>query len=230
MTLNLTGELIPDDWAEVYQYYGVKAGYYSPKQIRDAIAALEDGEELLLEINSIGGNVDCASEIYSMIQKCPNPTRAEIQSLAASAASIFILPCKRVEIAICAQMMIHRSSARSDGNAADHEWVAGALKTEDESLLDAYVARCGEEHRDLLKQMMEAETYIGARQCLEMGLVDAIIGQPDASQPQGIVASATNNIIRAMRTLPDIRKLSEMRDQERSALVAQITSAEKRYN
>ena len=57
MKLNLSGELIPSDWAEIYRKYGYESGFYCPDDVRKAIQDLDPGEELTLEINSIGGSV-----------------------------------------------------------------------------------------------------------------------------------------------------------------------------
>lgn len=229
-TLNLSGELISDEWAEVYSWFGYEAGYFYPGMIRDAVASLEAGEELVLEINSVGGDVDAAGEIYSVLAKCGNPTRAEIQSLAASAASYCILACDRVEISLAAQMMIHCASCAGRGNAEDHRWMAGMLETTDETILNVYCARCGEDKREELKELMEAETFLSANKALELGLVDAIIGQTEENQAERLVASVTNNILRAMRTLPDIRELADKRAKQKDDLLAEITAAKQRYH
>lgn len=219
MTLNLQGELIPSDWAEIYRAWGFQSGFYCPEDIRQAIANLEAGEEMILEINSVGGVTDCAAEIYSLLAKCSSPTRAEIQSLAASAASYFPLACDRVEIALPAQMMIHCASWGVGGNKYDHLWAAQQLDATDSSILDVYCRKCGEKaEREQLSKLMDEETYLTAQQCLELGLVDAIIGDKDESgQPLAMVASIHNNTVRAMRTLPDIRDLmSRELEQEKS--------------
>ena len=65
MKLNLSGELIPSDWAEIYRRYGYASGFYCPDDVRNAINNLEPGEELLLEVNSIGGSV-FAETIFSI--------------------------------------------------------------------------------------------------------------------------------------------------------------------
>lgn len=217
--LNLSGELIPDEWAEVYRYFGIQTGYYCPADVRASIDGLEPGEELVLQINSVGGSVDGGTEIYSIIQGCGHPVRVEIQSLAASAASYMIMAADRIAISVPAQMMIHRASWGVSGNAADHQWAAQQLQTTDESILDTYVSRCGEEHREELRRMMEEETYLSAHQCLELGLVDEILGedQEEGSQAELLVASVTGNVVRAMSTLPDIRALIARRDRERAA-------------
>lgn len=229
MTINLSGELIPDEWAEVYSWFGIETGYFSPKTVRDAIENLEEGEELTLEINSVGGSVDAGSEIYSVLQKCNHPTRAEIQSMAASAASYMILSCDRVEISITAQMMIHRASCGMNGNAADHEWASGMLRVTDATILDTYCARCGEDKREELRALMDAETFLSASDALRLGLVDAIIGKQEGNAPQMLAASIHNNIVRAMRTLPDIHELMARRDAEREAVKSMISTAEQRY-
>lgn len=233
MILNLKGELIPDAWAEVYRFFGIESGYYCPADVKAAIAALADGEELVLEINSIGGSVDDAAEIYSALEKCKNPTKAEIQSLAGSAASYLALSCDRVEISTPAQMMIHLASWEIGGNKRDHTWAAQQLDSTDLSILDTYCRKCGEARREELRKLMEAETYLTARQCLELGLVDGIIGQAQETEepmePLALVASAYSNAVRAMRTLPDIRELKERRENRLREMSEELAAEKNRY-
>lgn len=217
--LNLQGEVMSDDWADLYRHFGF-AGVYCPGDVRSAIDGLEDGEELVLEINSVGGEVYAANEIYSLILGCSNPTRAEIQSLAASAASYLVMGCDRVDISRPAQMMIHRAAMDSCGNSEDHRWAADQLDVTDESILDTYCAKAGEEHREELRAMMEAETYLSARQAVELGLCDGILGEKPEEEdaPEAVlVASVAANTRRAMRCLPDIRELQRRRAAELEA-------------
>lgn len=232
MRLKLKGELISDEWAEVYRMFGFTAGFYCPGDVADAIARLQPGEELALEINSVGGMIDAASEIYSMIQACANPVRAEIQSLAASAASYFPLACDRVDISLPAQMMIHCVSWDVGGNKRDHRWAAEQLEVSDQSVLDVYCRKCGQKAtRAQLQELMERESYLNARQCLEMGLVDGILGEEAGpeGEPLALVASITGNVVRAMSTLPDIRELIARRDSEQWKDQARLDLEKKRY-
>lgn len=232
MKVNLKGELISDDWAEVYRFFGIQTGYYCPTDILAAMEELEDGEELVLQINSVGGDVDAASEIYSAIAACRNPTRAEIQSLAASAASYFPLACDFVAISPPAQMMIHCASWDIGGNKHEHQWVAQQLDATDTSILDTYCRKCGEQHREELQKLMNEETYLTARQCLALGLVDGIIGDDESQsneEPLRMVASVFNNTVRAMRTLPDIRDMMEMKEALLSKLDKELEAEKARY-
>lgn len=218
MRLQLNGEVMSNDWADLYRRYGFDTGFYCPGDLRAAIDGLEDGEELVLEVNSVGGDVDAAAEMYAVLQGCDHSTRAEIQSLAASAASYLILACDRVEIARPAQMMIHLASWDVGGNKHDHEWAAQQLDATDESILTTYLAKSGgKASREELTRLMEGETYLTAEQCVAMGLADGILGAAEtdeAGEPVALVASVTGNLRRALRTLPDIRELMARRDRE----------------
>lgn len=212
MNLNLSGELISDDWAELYREWGYEAGFFCPGDLRRAIQALPEGEELVLEINSIGGNVDGGSEIYALIESCPNPTRAVIQSMAASAASYMIMACDVVEICLPAQMMIHCAWGGGPGNKTEHRQHAQMLETCDEAILNCYAKRCqGKTSREALKTMMEAETFIGAYQAVSIGLADNIVGADAAENAPMVAASVCNNLVRAMRVLPDVQELLSRR-------------------
>lgn len=216
MTINLSGELIPDDWAELYRAYGYEAGFYSPADVRKAIGDLPEGEELVLEVNSVGGWVDGGSEIYSLIQGCKNPTRAVIQSLAASAASYMVMACDRIEICLPAQMMIHNARGGCGGTKTDHLRDAQMLECADDSILSCYVARCGEDKRDRLREMMDSETFLTSAQAVELGLADAIVnGNPQGSDL--LAAECAPNIVRAMRVLPDIGVLQKARQEDKTA-------------
>lgn len=232
MNLRLSGEVLSDDWAEIYRWFGIEAGYYCPGDVRAAIDGLQDGEELVLEINSIGGDVDAAAEIYSVLQGLRNPTRAQIQSLAASAASYLCLACDVVEISMPAQMMIHCASWGIGGNKFDHTWAAEQLNKQDVSILDTYCLRAGEDNREKLRELMEAETFLTASECLELHLVDRIIGQSqeeDPGEPLRMVAACYNNTVKAMRTLPEIGPLKEKRDQQIREMAGQLETEKARY-
>ena len=73
MTLNLSGELLCDEWAEVYRWFGFDTGFYCPGDVRSAVDELEPGETLELLINSVGGDVFAASEIYATLEQLFSP-------------------------------------------------------------------------------------------------------------------------------------------------------------
>ena len=230
MKLNLSGELIPSDWAEVYRKHGYTSGFYCPDDVRTAISNLESGEELLLEVNSIGGSVFGGNEIYALLEDCTNPTRAVIQSLAASAASYMIMACDRIEIHLPAQLMIHRASTVAWGNAEDLQQAQQMLGVTDNAILDTYCRRCGDKvTREELATMMEHESYIGAADALRYGLVDSIVGANTNKQSGLLVASAFNNTVKAMRTLPDIQELMQADKNESDRLRQELENEKNKF-
>lgn len=230
MKLNLSGELIPSDWAEDYRRWGYQSGFYCPDDVRKAIEGLDPGEELLLEINSIGGSVFAGNEIYALLEGCTNPTRAVIQSMAASAASYMIMPCDRIEIHLPAQLMIHRASTIAWGNAEDLQQAQQMLDTTDNSILDTYCRRCGDRcSREELETMMENETYIGSADALRYGFVDSIVGGETNAQNGVLVASAFNNTVKAMRSLPDIQELRNREKNESDRLRQELENEKSKF-
>ena len=230
MKLNLSGELIPSDWAEIYRKYGYTSGFYCPDDVRNAINSLEPGEELLLEINSIGGSVYDGNEIYAMLEGCSNPTRAVVQSLAASAASYMIMACDRIDIHLPAQLMIHRASTVAWGNSEDLQQAQQMLDVTDASILDTYCRRCGDRiSREELAAMMENETYIGSYDSLRYGLVDSIVGAESNNQTGLLVASTFNNTVKAMRTLPDIQELMQAGKNESDRLRQELENEKNKF-
>lgn len=230
MNLNLSGELIPSDWAEAYRRHGYTAGFYCPDDVRQAIQDLNPGEELILEINSIGGSVLAGNEIYALLEGCSNPTRAVIQSMAASAASYMIMSCDRIEICLPAQLMIHRASTIAFGNTEDLQQAQQMLDVTDNAILDTYCRRCGNRtSREELASMMENETYIGSSDALRYGLVDSIVGGEEPVQSGPLVASAFNNTVKAMRTLPDIQELLQAEKDAHSQLRQELESEKNKF-
>lgn len=230
MNLNLSGELISSEWAEAYRRHGYTAGFYCPDDVRQAIQDLNPGEELILEINSIGGSVLAGNEIYALLEGCSNPTRAVIQSMAASAASYMIMSCDRIEICLPAQLMIHRASTIAFGNTEDLQQAQQMLDVTDNAILDTYCRRCGNRtSREELAAMMENETYIGSTDALRYGLVDSVVGGEEAAPSGPLVASAFNNTVKAMRTLPDIQELLQTEKDAHSQLRQELESEKNKF-
>ena len=87
MRVTLNGYVSADEDLCIYDWFGYPA--FGPSTIRQALTDNPEGEELVLEVNSYGGSVWAGAEIYSVLKNAKTPTRAEIQSLAASAAMRF---------------------------------------------------------------------------------------------------------------------------------------------
>lgn len=175
MRTQLNGYIVADEDAEIYRWWGYPV--CCPADIRQAVAKNPPDETLTVEINNSGGNMFAGFEIYSVLQAASCATEAEVQSLAASAASIAMLGCDRVKATPVAQIMIHNPAIIAEGNQYDHQKTADVLAGFAQSILNAYELKCrGKRTRGELEAMMDAETWLPVQEAMEAGLVDEIIG------------------------------------------------------
>ncbi len=144
----------------------------TPASFRDELYA-EDGD-ITLWINSPGGNVFAAAEIYTMIRDYPHNVTVRIASIAASAASVIAMAGNTVEMSPTALLMIHDPSTIAIGNAKDMEKVISTLNEVKESIINAYAAKTRLSHSRISK-MMSDETWINAKKAVELGFADAIL-------------------------------------------------------
>ena len=132
----------------------------TPQDFRDELYA-EDGD-LTLWINSPGGNVFAAAEIYTMIRDYPHNVTVRIASIAASAASVIAMAGNTVQMSPTALLMIHDPSTIAFGNAKDMEKAIATLNEVKESIINAYAAKTGLS-RNRISKLMSDETWINAK-------------------------------------------------------------------
>ena len=93
---------------------------------------------LTVWLNSPGGDVFAASQIYSMLKNHKGKVTVKIDGIAASAASVVAMAGDETLIAPTAMMMIHDPSTVATGNKADMEKAITLLEEVNESIINAY--------------------------------------------------------------------------------------------
>lgn len=170
-TIQMKGEVIPDDYSDVYDFLNYK--YFSPKSVTDALTEA-NGEDITLEINSPGGYIDAGSEIYTELMEYPGTVNAKIVGYACSAASWIALAADHVAMSPTAQMMIHRASGGAIGNSSDMKSEYNALDQMDKSFVDLYAKRTGKSPEEIY-QMMVDTTWMNAKTAVENGFADEVM-------------------------------------------------------
>ena len=185
--IDIRGAIVPDGEQWIYDWYGIPA--VSPKRIMQQIerATANHDKELIVNINSPGGSVYAASEIYAHIKKFPGDSVSEITGVCASAASIIMTGTKRTVIAPVGAVMIHNASVVAQGDYRDMEAMKQLLIQTNEAIMQTYVTKTGKTKEELT-QMMNDETWMNAQQALEHGFVDEIMFEGDIP----ITASVTD--------------------------------------
>lgn len=171
----MNGEVIPSDYADVYDYLGYEN--INPKTVKQALSDA-DGSDVTLEINSPGGYVDAGSEIYTALKEYQGQVTAKITGQACSAASWIALAADRVEMSPTAQMMIHRASTISIGNSDDLASDLNALNSLDKSFVDLYSQRTGLDAQEVYRLMCNT-TWMNAKEAVDKGFADEIMFQND---------------------------------------------------
>lgn len=233
MRYSLNGRIVADDDAPVLRWWGLSA--VCPADIRQAIAENPADEEFTLEINSPGGSVFAGFEMYSVLRRASRDgvrIRAEVQSLAGSAASVAMVGADTVACSPVAQVMIHLPLTVTEGNQNVHRESVQMLESITESIIAGYERKVGNKTSPAaLRRLMDRETFLSARAALDAGLIDEIIGEEQPGEPLNL-----NNIYNACGAVPDMDKLraayiaaqSQSQEPEPQSPVSNLNTARKR--
>ena len=198
--INVRGPLIPNSYKWYYDYF--EEDSTCPKDVRKILDAAPNEMHDVI-INSPGGVIETGSEIYTMLREYQPGVNIKIVGEACSAASVIAM-AGHCEMSPTAIMMVHCVSTGARGNHTDMEHCAEVLRTADNAMCQAYMAKAGMSREDALK-MMEQETWLTAQQALERGLIDAILFEE--SQPEAM-AAAVGFKLPTMEQLEKVKKMA----------------------
>lgn len=140
-----------------------------------------NGQPINLTISSGGGSVTEGMGIADLVANYPEETTATGIGLVASIATVVLLAADNVKMTENAFMMIHRPWSYTMGNADELEATAELLDKMEAKLLDIYTASVIKrkvDHKNLkeiITNMMAAETWLTAQEALEFGFIDEIV-------------------------------------------------------
>jgi ATP-dependent Clp endopeptidase proteolytic subunit ClpP len=173
MKVNVKGTIIPNDDQWIYDLFDIDAT--SPAKVSKGItAAAEKGEPLEVYINSGGGDIFAASEIYSAIREYSGDVKIHVVGLAASAASVIACAGKS-DISPTAQIMVHNVSSATSGDYHDMDKMSEILQKANETIANAYITKSGMTKEKAL-EIMDKETWLTADEAVELGLIDEVAG------------------------------------------------------
>jgi ATP-dependent protease ClpP protease subunit len=173
-TIRMYGPI--DSWGG---YWGI-----STKDVGQVLDALPDEvTQIILRINSPGGEVFEGVSILNMLRAHKASVLAVVDGLAASAASVIAAGCDDVVMSPGTQMMIHSPSTIVWGDAAEMRKTAEVLDSVEASLIEIYSAKAGEKD---WPTMLAEETWLTAAAAVEMGLADRVAVIPDAGEAETV--------------------------------------------
>lgn len=149
----------------------------TPQMFRDE---LESGEgDVTVWINSPGGNVFAAAEIYTMLKDYKGSITVKIDAIA---ASVVAMAGDTVQMSPVAMLMIHDPSTVVMGNTKDMEKAIEVLTEVKESIINAYAAKSGLSHARIAN-LMSNETWMNAKKAVELGFADEILFAKKEEEP-----------------------------------------------
>jgi len=149
----------------------------TPQLFKDQLYAVGKGGPVLLKVNSPGGDVVAASRMRAILTDYPGPVTARVDGMAASAAVAVVMAASRVKMMDSAYMMIHDPSVVVFLAMLDIETLTSLrdeLKVIKDGLVPIYAERTGLTE-DKLARMMTNETWLSAREAVELGFADEVI-------------------------------------------------------
>ncbi|WP_406710431.1 Clp protease ClpP [Trueperella pyogenes] len=147
-------------------------------------------------INSPGGDVVAAAQIYNMLIDYPGHVRVHIDGIAASAASVIAMAGSTVAMSPVSMLMIHNPATLAVGDADELGRAIDMLAAVKDSIINAYELKTGMSRAKLAK-LMDAETWMDAKAAIAMGFADEYLTrntkitdpdededlEPDADEP-----------------------------------------------
>ena len=130
--------------------------------------------DIVIWINSPGGDCVAASQIYSMLMDYTGKVTVKIDGIAASAASVIAMAGTEVLMAPTALMMIHNPATMAFGDHEDMQKAIDMLGEVKESIINAYEIKTNLS-RAKLSHLMDSETWMNANKAIELGFADDIL-------------------------------------------------------
>ena len=144
----------------------------TPKLFREELLSGEG--DIVLFLNSPGGDVFAASQIYTMLMEYKGNITVKIDGIAASAASVIAMAGTEVLMSPTSCMMIHNPLTIAFGDAEDMQKAIAMLGEVKESIINAYEIKTGLS-RAKISHLMDSETWMNANKAVELGFADGIL-------------------------------------------------------
>lgn len=168
----------------------------TPKQFKSELINSEG--DIVVWLNSPGGDVFAASQIYNMLKEYNGKVTVKIDGIAASAASVIAMAGSEILMSPVAMMMIHNPATVIYGEASDLQSGIDMLSEVKESIINAYEQKTSLS-RNKISKMMDAETWFSAQKAVELGFADKVLYEDSEEVTDGFIfdkVTVTNALIR----------------------------------
>lgn len=215
-TLFLNGEISDETW------YGDEV---TPRLFKSELESSKG--DITVWINSPGGDVFAAAQIYNMLMDYQGNVTVKIDGLAASAASVIAMAGTEVYMSPVAMMMIHNPMTVAIGDTKEMQKAIDMLSEVKESIINAYEIKTGLT-RAKISHLMDAESWFNSKKAIELGFANKILfdGQQEEQKGEQIEAvmfsrtAVTNSMLSKLITSENETKTPIEQLEKRLSLLA----------
>lgn len=160
-------------------------------------AAAAGGADIVVSLNSPGGDVFDALAIYNALRRYAGRVTTRVDGFAASAASLIAMAGDQLIMPENAQLMIHNAWTIAGGTAEDLRSTADMMDRVRDGVVAAYARKSGQD-ADKIVEMMDATTWMSALEAQALGFCD-LIEDPVRLQMSSDLAA---EVLRKHKNLP----------------------------
>lgn len=134
-------------------------------------------KNITFRVNSPGGSVSDGMGLYDLVSSLSDiNTTAEIQGLAASAATYVVLACDHIMMHANSDFMIHEPEGGVAGTLEQVKKNTEYFATLRDRIIAIYCSKTGKSPAEIEKMLKDAK-FLTAKQTLDAGFIDEIIGE-----------------------------------------------------
>lgn len=192
----------------------------SANYFRHELEKYANVKEINIFINSYGGSVFEGTAIYNQLKRHPALKTVYIDGFACSVASVIAMAGDKVIMPANTMMMIHNAWNMAMGNAKELRKAADDLDVIMEGNRQAYLIKTnGKITEAQLMEMLDGETWLTAKQCIEYGFADEIPSQnADMTKAQELLQkvnqSLTSKVNYNKAIAAQLREMAEVKDDD----------------
>lgn len=204
MKISITGEIVNQQWE----------GCFSPKDLKDLLADVDENEPLEVEITSPGGDVFSGIQIANILSRRKGQVITHAVGFCASIATVILMAGKKVVVDSNCFTMWHNPWTFVEGNANDLEKEIDTLNKCKEAMMGFYRkhSKIGD---DELSRMLDDETWLLGEEVKNYFDVDILENDEQLNLAAKYDLSKFKNIPRGLMNMSNKAELEKEEEEKK---------------
>lgn len=178
------------------------------KEFRSRFDAIPKGQKVHIRINSEGGSVSDALEIYNCIQARKDDVTCFNDGYALSSASIILCAGGKAVTPHSSLTMIHEPWSMTVGDETDHRKAAEMLSKHGDTIAQIYARKTGKPASEM-RDAMKVETWFTGAEAFEYGLSET---DPEETQEEELIEDGNRRHIHTRQELDRLKGIFSQLD------------------